>query len=188
MHLMLDVGPCGPNIYPLHRCPQPKRLGGVGQVSQKHRNDTIPPGMGPDRSSVRRTDDLSWTCPDLSAFFLRTGHLSGTVRGTCPHFFADRSPVRGTCPLFFTHYGDLSAFLCGQVTCPGPVRGTCPPFLTHYGDLSAFFCGQVTCPALFLRTGAADRCRTGVCPADRSPGMTCFPRTGVFLRTCPTPP
>ena len=43
MHLMLDVGPCGPSMPPLHRRPQPERLRGVGQVTRKHRNDPIPP-------------------------------------------------------------------------------------------------------------------------------------------------
>ena len=96
---------------------------------------------GPDRSSVRRTDDLSWTCPgpvrgqvtcpDLSAgpvrIFLRTGHLSGT----CPRH--------------------LSAFFCGQVTCPAPVRSTCPQ--KKSGQVLRTGAGQVS----VRRTGPPDR-------------------------------
>ena len=67
-------------------CPGPVR----GQV-------TCPDlSAGPVRIFLR-TGHLSGTCPrHLSAVFdtlFLTGHLSGPVRGTCPHFFADRSPV-----------------------------------------------------------------------------------------------
>ena len=110
MHLMLDVGPCGPNIPSLHRRPQPKRLRGVGQVSQKHRNDPIPRDKSrPDMSPVLASFSGHMTYPDL-------------VHTTCPR------PVRAPVRTFFQvrvsswriHFERLRSVSSGATTQIGP--------------------------------------------------------------------